>query len=174
MIIFITEGGYLYRLPTPLNDNYVLNKPTSKGITIMKIDTKEIREGGRIGEKVWICDYRRPDLYKKPIRNITPTLCVICSNDDLPKNKTVYYSETHFRPVSAKGVVLKKIISPVDNTGFRSYSGVELSVFDSEEECKKHFVKQCFSVAGKLRDLIENNPLIHQLKDLEESYRKFM
>jgi hypothetical protein len=139
----------------------------------MKIETKKIREGSMIGEKVWICDYRRPDLNKKPIRNIAPTLCVICSNSDLPKNKTIYYSKTHFKPISTKGAVLNRVISPVDNTGFRLFHGVELNVFDNEDECKKYFFAQCMEVAERLQNLIDNNPLKQQFEDLKELCGKF-
>ena len=139
----------------------------------MKIETKEIREGKRVGERVWICDYRRPDLNKKPIRNIPPTYCEVVDNDGLPNHKRVCYSKTHFRPISKSGSLLKRIISPVDNTGYRSFCGVELNVFDNEEECKKHFVRQCLDVAERFQDLIDNNPYKWELKDLKKLYRDF-
>lgn len=101
-----------------------------------KISTKEIREGKHTGKKVWICDYRQPDIFEKPLRNVSPVEVLICSNDELPKNKTVYYSKDHFKPLNKNGDVIKsKIISPVDNTGFRAKSGNELYAFDNEKQC---------------------------------------
>lgn len=96
-----------------------------------------------IGETVWICDYRFTDISQKPIRHVKPTEAIIVSNDDLPKNKTVYYSTIHFRPIGKKGTPLKQIISPYDNTGFRSFTGTSLNIFLRKEECVNHYVKQC-------------------------------
>ena len=101
----------------------------------MQLITKEIREGKHLGEIVYVCHYSRPDLDKKPLRSVPPTLVVIVDNHFLPKNKVVYYSESHFVPLNTAGKQLKKIISPVDNTGFRSMPGNELFVFTEEEEC---------------------------------------
>ena len=101
----------------------------------MQISTTEVRDGKHNDRTVWICHYNQPDLSKKPLRNISPTKCLIVSNDELPKNKTVYYSHSHFRPLNAKGKPLSRIISPVDNTGFRTRCGNELFVFDNEHEC---------------------------------------
>jgi hypothetical protein len=116
----------------------------------MKLKTELIREGRRVGEIVWVCDYRQPDLSIKPIRHVPPTKVAIVSNDDLPKNKTVYYSKTHFVPVNKKGALLKKVISPVDNTGFRSRSGEEINVFENECECINFYRKQCDDIIKRL------------------------
>ena len=101
----------------------------------MKIETKEVRDGKHTGKEVWICHYLRPDLDKKALRNVPPTKALIKSNDELPKNKTVYYSEDHFSPINKIGKVLAKVISPVDNTGYRMRAGNELHVFTKENEC---------------------------------------
>ena len=116
----------------------------------MRIETKLIREGRMVGDIVWICDYRQPDLSIKPIRNVPPTKVAIVSNEDLSKNKTVYYSKNHFVPISKKGALLKKVISPVDNTGFRSRSGEEVNVFDNENECIAFYRKQCDDIIKRL------------------------
>lgn len=63
----------------------------------MKLNTSDIRNGKHVGEKVWICHYLRPNLDKKPLRNIKPTYVIIRDNDELPKNKKIYYSITFFR-----------------------------------------------------------------------------
>jgi hypothetical protein len=101
----------------------------------MQVETKTVQDGQHNGKTVWICHYHRPDLDKKPLRNVPPTKVIVCSNDELPKNKTVYYSQSHFRPINAKGKATAKVISPVDNTGFRSRQGSPLYVFDNEAEC---------------------------------------
>ena len=120
----------------------------------MKIETKLIRDGGMIGDTVWVCDFRQPDLNKKAIRHVKPTKVLVKSNDDLPKNKTVYYSDNHFSPINSKGKVTSKIISPVDNTGFRMRSGVELAVFDDETQCKQHYKSQCQNIIDRYQVII--------------------
>jgi hypothetical protein len=105
----------------------------------------------KAGQKVYICDYRKEDLNKKPIRNVQPMLVQVVSNDDLPKNKTVYYSDVHFRMIKNKGEgVTSRIIAPFDNTGYRSYSGVMLNIFDNYEECADLFKVQIDDVIERL------------------------
>jgi len=121
----------------------------------MRFETKLIRDGAMMGHKVWVCDYRQPDLNKKPIRHVKPTKVIIVSNEDLPKNKTVYYSKTHFRPLNDKGNRTSKVIKPVDNTGYRSYAGEEINVFDSEIQCKQYYGAQCDAIIHRLQERIE-------------------
>ena len=101
----------------------------------------------KTGDIVWVCDYRFNNrMVEKPIRHIKPTKVIVCSNGDLPKNKRVYYSNVHFKPLNKKGLPIKsKVIAPYDNTGFRSYAGVALEVFLNKEECFSHY-----------REVIEN------------------
>ena len=99
------------------------------------LDVTKIREGKFNGVKIWICHYNRPDLYKKPLRNVPPTEVIVRPLSELPKNKRVYYSEVFFSPLKKSGEVSSKIISPVDNTGFRSACGNELLAFDNEKDC---------------------------------------
>ena len=101
----------------------------------MQISTKEMRNGVHDNKIVYICDYNQPDFHKKPLRKISPIQCIIVSNDKLPKRKKIYYSKSHFTPLKKNGEPSKKIISPVDNTGFRWRSGNELYIFDNEKEC---------------------------------------
>lgn len=97
----------------------------------------------KIGDKVWICDYRYNDVQEKAIRHVAPQEVAIVSNEDLPKNKTVYYSDIHFRPIGKKGNTLARIIAPYDNTGYRSYTGVSINIFLTKEDCINHYLKQC-------------------------------
>lgn len=101
----------------------------------------------KIGNTVWVCDYRYNDLsLSKPIRHVPPVEVEIWSNDDLPKNKRVYYSSIHFRPIGKKTV-----IAPFDNTGYRSYTGVSLNVFLTEDEAKNYYIRTCKNLIGDLQ-----------------------
>ncbi|MET3209657.1 UNVERIFIED_CONTAM: hypothetical protein ABIC26_002604 [Paenibacillus sp. PvR008] len=104
---------------------------------------KEYAPKAKLGDEVWICDYRFNDIDNQPIRHITPRKVVVLSNDNLPKNKRVYYSDFHFRSVNEKGKMLSQVIAPYDNTGYRAYTGVSLNIFYTEEECKQHYLNQC-------------------------------
>lgn len=116
----------------------------------MNINTTEVRDGLHTGKEVWVCHYLRPDVYKNPLRNVPPTKVLIKCNTELPKNKRGYYSKVHFAPISNKGKVLARVISPVDNTGFRSRCGNELHVFTEEAECVEAWNNQidraCFDL----------------------------
>ena len=118
----------------------------------MRIETKRVREGYNIGFYVWICHYLRPDIDKKPLRNIPPTRCLVKSVSELPANKKVYYSKTFFSPVNKNGSISTKIISPVDNTGFRSYCGNELFIFDNEQECVKEWNTQLEECENRIKE----------------------
>lgn len=120
------------------------------------IETKSMRNGEIDGKIVWICHYNRPDLSKKPLRNIPPTRVLVCSNSELPKNKRVYYSESHFRPINKDGKPTSRIISPVDNTGYRMYCGNELFVFENESDCIKCWNDQLKSHIELIQHKIDN------------------
>lgn len=113
----------------------------------MSVDlTEEVRNGTHDGKIVWVCHYNRPDLNKKPMRNIPPTKCMVVSNDELPAKKTVYYSKSHYRPLGKSGEPTSKIISPVDNTGYRGYCGNMLFTFESEKDCIEEWNEQVNNV----------------------------
>lgn len=122
-----------------------------------------------IGECVWICDYRINDVDNKAIRHIKPQKVMVISNEELPKNKTVYYSTFHFRPLNKKGEPLKQIIAPYDNTGFRSYSGESVNIFYKEKDCVDYYVQQCEKIICKYKDAIEQkvNYYKNQIKIVE-------
>lgn len=100
----------------------------------MKIDPKEIANGSYDGKKVFICDYRVPDLNKKPIRSVEPTEVMVIDNDQTKKR--IYYSSSHFVPLKKNGEPSSKVIPLYDNTGFRSYTGEPVKVFDNMAECE--------------------------------------
>lgn len=92
------------------------------------------------GKIVWICDYRaNADPTKKPIRGIEPTPVVV--TDAKETNKTIYYSPIYFRPVK-NGHVMSKVIAPMDNTGYRGYTGESVNIFYTVEDCVKCYREQ--------------------------------
>lgn len=110
---------------------------------------------------VWICDYRlgnRP--LDKPIRHVKPMEVKIISNSELPKNKRVYYSNHHFRPLNKNGTVSSRIIPPYDTTGYRGYTGVSLNIFINEKECRNFYKKQCEKIKSIL--ISEKNTYINK------------
>lgn len=93
-----------------------------------------------IGKMAWICDYRvNADPTKKPIRNIKPTPVVV--TDAKETSKTIYYSPVYFRPVN-RGKISSTVIAPMDNTGYRCYSGTSVNIFYTKEECVKCYREQ--------------------------------
>lgn len=113
--------------------------------------TKKIQNGELDGKTVWVCHYLQPDLNKKPLRNLPPTECLVVSNDELPKNKTVYYSKSHLRPLNKKGEPTSKILSPIDNTGFRSRQGNPVNSFLDGIECVKKWNDELQDVYDRLK-----------------------
>jgi len=122
----------------------------------VQIETKEVMTGLKDGRIVWICSYNQPDLNKKPLRNVPPTEVMVVPNDELPENKRIYYSESHFRPVGKDGSPLKKYLSPVDNTGYRSMCGNMIDVFENEDECVKKWNKQLDEVNSRIVKRVES------------------
>lgn len=128
----------------------------------------------KINEEVWICDYRYNDIDNKPIRHVQPKKVVVVGNEELPKNKKVYYSDFHFRAIKENGKPSSAIIAPYDNTGYRSYTGESLNIFYSEKECKQHYKKQCKEnikkfEAAKLSKIEYYDKKIVDIKDEMES-----
>ena len=93
-----------------------------------------------MGKMVWICDYRaNADPTKKPIRGIEPTPVVV--TDAKETNKVIYYSPIYFRPVK-NGHIMSKVIAPMDNTGYRRYTGESVNIFYTVEDCVKCYREQ--------------------------------
>jgi len=107
----------------------------------MRIPIEEVKDGRRDGEIVWVCDYRIPDLNKKAIRAVHPTRTVILNESETSSN--IYYSKSYFAPLDSKGKAKRTVISPADNTAYRSYPGIPLHVFTTEEECNDCYNEQC-------------------------------
>lgn len=115
----------------------------------MKLDINEITTTDKnVGRVFWICDYRQPDINKKAIRHLRPTEAMLVSNDNLPENKTIYYSNNHFRAMNAKGGISATPIPVFDNTGYRSNSGTPIAVFDNEQECINFYNEQIDTIVA--------------------------
>ena len=151
----------------------------------MKISTEEVREGLHNGKIVWISHYNTRNPQRKPLRNITPTKCIISDNESCEvtkkqshgyAKKNIYYSKSHFTPLGKNGTPLKKAISPVDNTGYRSYCGNMLNVFTTEEEAQDSYDKEYLSFHPKPTHISVEIKLIEDLvlalKDNQELYNK--
>jgi len=121
----------------------------------MELDITVVKElGPHVGQKVWICDYRQPDLDKKAIRHVPPTEVFIVSNAENTTNKRIYYSETHFRPIGKNGEPSSKMIGIFDNTGYRSFAGTPLHVFDNKDECVEFYNDQADKIISAIDDKI--------------------
>lgn len=93
-----------------------------------------------LGLEVWICDYRcGDDIFKKPIRSISPKKVKIFDVEDT--NKRIYYSPIYFKETKGDKI-LNTVIAPCDNTGYRGRSGVSVNIFDTESECQRCYGKQ--------------------------------
>lgn len=120
-----------------------------------KVDIKNITSGSMNGQTVWVCDFRYTDFDNKPARNLKPTQALVRSN--AATSKRVYYSESHFVGLNAKGEpVASKVIGPYDNTGFRSYTGIALHCFTTEAECVAHYRKQVRTALQGLEEHKQN------------------
>lgn len=98
-----------------------------------------------VGDEVWVCDYRFNNEYiKKPIRHVPPTKVVIDLSENIKKR--IYYSDYYFKVLNKKGEPTSKVIAPFDNTGFRSYKGVAVQVFYTEEEAQEYYKNRCVEI----------------------------
>ena len=125
----------------------------------MKIDTKELtkEDSPYIGKKLWISEFKREDLDKKASRFIRPQKALLRSNSEINSNKRIYYSYNHFVGLNKKGEISKsKIIAIFDNTGYRSYQGTSIQVFDNEQECRESFVAQAEEIGRRVDIMIES------------------
>lgn len=128
-----------------------------------------------IGKQFWICDYRlNKDKDSKPIRAVTPKLVQVFSNEVLPAKKRVYYSPIHFREVK-NGKVLSTVIGPYDGTGYRTYPGISVNIFESQEECVELFIEQCDVAVNEYKEELERrtneiNRRIEEIQKLKTVY----
>ena len=131
-----------------------------------EVDIKDVTNGSMDGAKVWVCDLRYRDYTQKPIRNVLPTEVIVVPNE----GKLVYYSNSHFRTIKKDGGTSSKVINPYDHTGFRSYAGEPLNVFDNREECvamyKEQLDKAIYHIYDAMRIVEEK---AHKLEKIKEA-----
>lgn len=99
----------------------------------MKLELKDLK----VGQRVWICDYRLKDIFNKPIRNVEPVLVEVRPMEEA--KKTIYYSEIYFAKIDKNNNHKQDGYAPFDNTGFRGYTGVCVQIFDNDKEAKTHY-----------------------------------
>lgn len=118
----------------------------------MKIELHKLTDSVElVGKIFWICDFRCPDLTKKPARNVRPTKAMLV--DIKEAKKAIYYSLTYFSEVSKDGNRKKSSeIGIFDNTGYRFREGVPLNVFDNKNECIEFYRAQCDEVINQLEE----------------------
>lgn len=128
----------------------------------MKLDILELTENANnLHKTFWVCDYRKPDFNKKAIRNVKPTLVTVLDENHFEglgrKYPRVYYSKFVIIPVDVdtKGnLKYAKHIAPYDNTGYRSYKGIPLNVFDNYKECVDFYNTQVTAVVDQYKNYI--------------------
>ncbi len=133
------------------------------------INIQDIRDGKLDGQYIWICDFRFKDFRNKPIRNVKPQKVLVRNNSELNKNKIIYYSSSHFIALNKKDEPIKsKVIGLFDNTGFRSYTGIAVNCFETEEECRKCYGKQLKIAIKGLENSVNNKTVELLIKELKE------
>lgn len=101
------------------------------------VNIQDIREGKLDGNILYICDLRYNSADNKPIRHIKPTKVIVVSNKET--NKRIFYSESHFKKIGKNDKPIGSPISLFDNTGYRSYAGEPVEVFNTLEECESRY-----------------------------------
>ena len=123
----------------------------------MQIHIEHILNGSMEGKIVWICDYRRPDLCKEPIRARMPTKVMVM-------NGRVVHSDYHFKRLNNCSTPTGPAILPFDKTGWRGFTGEPVKVFDNVDECliqwnaDLHVVER--ALHQKRKDLVDDIDLV--------------
>lgn len=118
----------------------------------MKIDINDVVKSEKYrGQKLWVCDYRK-ELDKKAVRHVKPTEIYIAGHSDFDAiglTPNIYYSSVGFAKLKKDGSPnLKQLIPPFDTTGYRSYAGIGVHIFDNENECIDMYNSQVLDVVG--------------------------
>ena len=130
----------------------------------MRIDVNDVIESSMRGKIVYACDYRKPDLDKKAVRNVSPEKCIVFTKTDFEeagkKWPNVYYSNTVLLPLNKKDEpIWSRPIKVFDNTGYRAYTGVPIEFFDNMEECIEAYNIAVQEVIDRYHTAILNAPL---------------
>lgn len=142
----------------------------------MKLDISEVtKNGNNIGKTFYVCDYRKPDFNKKAIRNVKPTKVIILDQKHFEeagkKYPRIYYSKFALIPVDSKGKLkYSNHIPPYDTTGYRSYAGTPVNVFDNYEECVEFYNQQVDSVVNQYKNYISTvvDNLTKEMETIQE------
>lgn len=142
----------------------------------MKHDIKDIVTSIHLrGKKFWVCDYRKDSTDKKANRAIPPTEIMIVTSQDYRdaalKEPTVYYSNVAFAKLDKNGnPKLKQLVPPFDTTGYRSYTGIGINVFDSYDECVKFYNEQIDKIIEMYENKIETivQSLEYELEEIKK------
>lgn len=129
----------------------------------MQIATNDIvdktleHEGNYVNQDLYIAEANfkigRP-------RIIQPVRAKLVSKEEAPKNKTIYYSYNFFKVYKPNGKLDSKVVAVFDNTGFRSYRGNPISIFDNYDEAVVWFNKEIQKVIderNKAREVLLKN-----------------
>lgn len=126
----------------------------------MRLDISEVTKNpDSVGKTFYICDYRKPDFNKKAIRNVKPTLITVLDTKHFEevgkKYPRVYYSNFALIPIDNKGKLkYSNPVPPYDTTGYRSYAGTPINVFDNYEECVEFYNQQVDNIVNQYKNYI--------------------
>lgn len=142
----------------------------------MKLYISEVtKNSSNTGKTFYVCDYRKPDFNKKAIRNVKPTLITVLDGKHFEgagkKLPRVYYSDFALIPVDSKGKLkYSSNIPPYDNTGYRSYAGVPINVFDNYEECAEFYNYRIDNVVNLYKNYISTvvDSLTKEMESIQE------
>lgn len=102
------------------------------------ISPSDVANGSLDGQIVWVCDYRFNDFNNKPIRHVPPTKAIIVAAG----SEKINYSNSYFMALNEHGAVKKsKKIKLYDATGWRSFPGIPLNIFTTEQACKDKYTE---------------------------------
>lgn len=121
----------------------------------MRLEVKDVKEGKHDGQIVWICDLRYTDFNIKAARDISPKKVIVRPTSDT--SKTVYYSNSFFSEIKNEKVVNSSIIKIYDNTGYRSFPGVPLNIFTTEEEAQDEYKRLALNLLKDFNKYKENS-----------------
>lgn len=142
----------------------------------MKLDISEVTKNfDSVGTIFYVCDYRKPDFNKKAIRNVKPTKIIVLDQKHFEevgkKYPRVYYSNFALIPVDSKGKLkYGSHVPPYDTTGYRSYVGTPINVFDNYEECVDFYNKQIDNVVNMYKNYISTvvDSLTKEMETIQE------
>jgi len=118
---------------------------------------KAIANGEKNNKFFYVCDIRYKDKpFGKLLRNVKPIKVMVRSNDALPSNKRIYYSESHFVKLKKNGEPSTQVLPLYDNTGYRMVPGTPLQVFNTLAEATEKYREQKEVIVIAMHKFLEN------------------